>query len=177
MLDGVAADRWFASLDIPADTRGEVQETVAKWLTTAIASDAEVGEVHLGCESVPPHTCILFFRTNVYIRLREIKRLRLSVIAGLLANLATSSPSTAVAVSTAVALWDNVTRLTDAEVEVIHVMQRLSDGHVYETWLSTEDVVKRLPPDGPIEDRLALLASLKSKNVLEEAASLWRVIK
>jgi hypothetical protein len=175
-LDGVAAERWFASLDIPDDYPPELQVHVAKLVTRAIRPDAEESRVLMAQESVPPHNAMLIMRTNVYIRLTEIKRLKVSLVAGLLTALQTGNPPLAVGVTLALTLWDNVKRLDDAQVELLHTMLRLTNGQVYSKWLSTESILAALPADEEPQLRI-LLADLKSRGILQEGAGLWCAVR
>jgi hypothetical protein len=174
-LDGVAAERWFASLDIPDDYPAELQVRVAELVTRAIRPDADESRVLMAMESVPPHTMMLFSRMNVYIRLSEIKRLKVSVVAGLLTALQTGNPPLAVGVTIALTLWDNIKQLDDAQVELLHTMLRLTNGRIYSKWLPTESILRALPADEEPQ-LLILLADLKSRGILEEGAGRWRAV-
>ena len=179
-----------------------MQETVAKLLTAALPERAwdeeppaheagieelhrcldrrspvgDYGEVHSSTESMPPHTAMLFMRTNIYIKLREIKRLKVSVVAGLRANLVTHSAPVAVSTTVAMTLWDNVKKLSGDEVELIQVLQRVTGNQAYTKWVMQDEVLSEMRDDlRPLG--LELLASLKTKGIFEEAAGQWRVVR
>ena len=111
VLDGVNARRWFASLDLSQDIPGEVQKETARLLIAAWAHEAEWANVVIETISIPPHTSMLMSQTSIYVKLSGISKLRASIIAALVANSITHSPSVAVAASVVAAMWDNVANL------------------------------------------------------------------
>jgi hypothetical protein len=110
---------------------------------------------------VLPGTCI-------YLRLRGITKLRVAVIAALVADLITSIHPLPSGASC---------RLTDDEIEIFRWLQDSSNGSVYTEWVPEETLLNSLPADDSEDHYRALLASMKSRGILEEGSGMWRVVR
>jgi hypothetical protein len=177
LLDGVSATKWFASLDLPIVYPADVQAKASELLAAAFGPSADFACVVRETVSIPPHTSMLIWTTSFYIRLEAISNLKVSILMALIAELLTGNPWVSVTASVVTALWDNIRWLTNEELEVVKAMQMVSAGRVYTTWLALDDIVSALPAEGDRQTYLVLLASMKSRGILEEGAGMWRALR
>jgi hypothetical protein len=74
-------------------------------------------------------------------------------------------------------LWDSVRRLSQDELDVIHAMQRLTENKIYTKWLELDVILDALPDDHSRSHYQETIAKLKTQEILEEAAGLWRGVR
>lgn len=175
-LDGVSADSWFEGLGIDG-VPSDIQKSVAELFCTAIESEGGTATIRSGRYSVPPHTMMVLWRTVIFIRVKAVTQLRTAVFAALVANQLMHNPQVAVGASIVAALWDNIRRLSERELEVIRTMTHLAGGRPYKHWIEQEHLERAMPPavDGEV-DKLDTLISMESRGLLEESAGRWRLI-
>jgi hypothetical protein len=113
--------------------------------------------------------------TSLSVKLSEIRGLSLTITAALLADIAAHDASMGAAVGLVAAALDRVRILKEDELEVLDVIRRLSFGKIYRVWVNEDELIELLPGDNP-EDARRILASMKSRGILEEAAGKWRAV-
>lgn len=178
VLDEVDTKSWFTHLGITETVQSDVQHQVAHLFVQVVAPQAE--RAAIVAERYPkrrqPGTFSLTFeRTNLYVRVKDLSQVRASVFAGIMAALLSGSVSAGALTGIATQLWDKVGTFDDQELEMIAKIRRLNNGlSPYSAWLSMDEIVSSFPTEEePVVIRL--MASMKTKGHLEEAAGLWRI--
>jgi hypothetical protein len=176
-IDGLTIGAWLDLLRAEGKLPASPDDEVAALLQGALeATHEEVSECARD-EQAMMSGCMLVLNTNFWMRLSEIQRVRLTITAGLLADLITTSPVTGVATSLALAVWTSVRYLSDEQVEILKALQRLCGGRFYSEWTDVEDLLAVLPRDQDRKHYMSLLATLKNKGILEEGAGMWRAVR
>ncbi|TPV48008.1 hypothetical protein FJ661_19795 [Pseudarthrobacter phenanthrenivorans] len=178
VLDEVDTKTWFRQLGISETVHSDVQHQVAHLFVEVVAPQAE--RAAIVAERYPkrprPGTFSLTIeRTNLYVRVKDLSQVRASVFAGIMAALLSGSIPAGALTGIATQLWDKVGTFDDQELEMIAKIRRLnSGGSPYSSWLTMDQIVSSYPmEEEPVVIRL--MASMKTKGHLEEAAGLWRI--
>lgn len=94
-----------------------------------------------------------------------------------MASLLTQSVPVALGIFILTSVIVNTRRLTDQQLEVFLILQRLTDDRVYKQWVDLDLILRSLPDDQTKRQKLELLSDMKSSGFLEESAGLWRAVK
>jgi hypothetical protein len=141
---------------------------------------AFVAEHNLESEEMlsdPSSSHYRLLNTKVWVRWSKVSDIRVSALLGAISTYFTHSAPLAVSTSVIAALWNNIRRMSDEEVEMFLVMQRLSGQKVYEKWLHTDTILAAIPDDLGETHNRELLSSMASRGFLEESGGLWRAVK
>ena len=114
--------------------------------------------------------------TRMWLRWSKISDIRANVMLSLIANQVTNSPHVTVGTTITAALWNNIKRLTEEELEIFKIMQRLTDGAVYAEWIDGKRLLSAIP-EGDGDKNRERLAKMASRGILEEHGEMWRAVK
>jgi hypothetical protein len=115
-------------------------------------------------------------RTTVNIRLKDARALELETAVAILSQIAAHDIRVGAAVGLLAAALDRVRILSDEEMEVFGVMQKLSFGKIYRVWVDEADIIEALPSDRGDDTHKRTLANMKSRGILEEGAGKWPAV-
>jgi hypothetical protein len=118
--------------------------------------------------------------TGYFINVGEAKKVRAAVMLGAAAALAFQSSTIGAFTTAAAAIWNNIKRMTDEELEVIRIMQRLTEGKIYTTWLPTQLLVHAIPAENPDIDVIYtghILENMVKRGILREVNGKWQVVR
>jgi hypothetical protein len=110
------------------------------------------------------------------IKLSGARGLKLTVATAIVADLMAHDASMGTAAVVLAAAADRMQILKDDELQVLDVIVDLSYGRIYKVWVDEEKLIKALGGNGDTDDRRRLLARMKSRGILEEAAGRWRAV-
>ncbi|MDI2020041.1 hypothetical protein PJL18_00537 [Paenarthrobacter nicotinovorans] len=178
MLDEVDTKTWFLQLGISATVHSDIQHQVAHLFIQVVAPQAERASIvteHYPKRPRPGTFSLSIERTNLYVRVKDLSQVRAAVFAGIMATLLSGSIPAGALTGIATQLWDKVGTFDDQELEMIAKIRRLNNGgSPYSSWLAMDEIVSSYPrEEEPVVIRL--MASMKTKGHLEEAAGLWRI--
>jgi hypothetical protein len=180
-LDGVLTDKWFNSLGL-APVDGELQEICADALIRAVINAGPLADGEVARLYRPPLIDVRgsawqVARTAIFLRVKDLTKIRASVFAGLLVDLLTHNSLAGLGASVLATLWTSVLKLSDRDLEVLLTMRDLSDGKPYTNWIEQERLVDALPaaPSGEA-DQLQVLADMEDRGILQAGGTLWRVV-
>lgn len=80
----------------------------------------------------------------------------------------------------AATIWNNLRRLTDEELEVLRIMQRLTNGKIYTKWIRSDVLLNAIPAEDPDIDAAYagdLLENMAKRGILREINGRWQVVK
>ena len=177
VLNGVDAGQWFIQVGAVSNPSTTIQGAVARLLVEILEPSAEVANLVSEMPNLSAgHTGLIFPRTKIYIRVRNISNLQVAVFAALLADVITHSSPVAISASVAATIWASVGRLSDEELELFKAFQRLAGVEsVYAKWLDQTNILAMYPASERQRAREAL-AALKAHGVAEDAAGMWRCV-
>lgn len=110
------------------------------------------------------------------IRLKDARALELETAVAILSQIAAHDIRVGAAVGLLAAALDRVRILSDEEMEVFGVMQKLSFGKIYRVWVDEADIIEALPSDRGDDTHKRTLANMKSRGILEEGAGKWPAV-
>lgn len=179
VLDGPDTENWFSEIDTAVSTPASVQHRVAALLVGVLRSRADRAEIITEIPRVSPGMISLPIpRTRIYVQVRQLDKTTVAAFVAVTAHLLVDAPAATISAGLAAALWGNVGRLTQDELEVFEVVFRLANNTSAQLkgWVAQEDIFNELSPNHPrgIE---ATLASLKSRGLVEQRGALWREIR
>jgi hypothetical protein len=93
--------------------------------------------------------------------------------AAALPDLVGGNPPIAATAVAAVEFAQRYKHLTDDEKTVFDLLRRLAAGEIYTMWVDEDDLLAAMNSE---TDRKLLLASMKSRGILEEGAGKWRAV-
>ena len=121
--------------------------------------------------------------TNHYFKFSDLPELRNAIALTVLAEAAARSGVASTWASVGVIVMNEVLarvrKLQPDEVVALHVLKTLAGGgSMYDVWVKEDVLVARLADEHLSEDSAAnLLASMKSRGILEGGAGRWRAVR
>ena len=179
VLDGPDTENWFSEIDTAVSTPASVQHRVATLFVEVLRPRADRAEIITEIPRVSPGMISLPIpRTRIYVQVRQLGKPAVAAFVAVTARLLVDSPAATFSAGLAAALWGNIGRLTQDELEVFAVVFRLANDTSEQLtgWVAQEDILSGLPPNYPrcLE---ATLASLKSRGLVEQRDALWHEIR
>lgn len=112
--------------------------------------------------------------SQYWIKWSDIKGHKVAVLVGLALAALTFSPPIGVAAGSLTSIFNSVKRLSDEELEIFLIMMRLTDGDVYNRYLTTDELLAAIPDDRGEKHNRELLATMRERGFLTESAGVWR---
>ncbi len=104
---------------------------------------------------------------TVHVSFSRLRELKYGVVAGLVADVLTRNLPISVGLAAIAQIGAAIRKLSVPELEILWVIKGLSAGHVYTVWVDTDEIVADAGSNQSGDDVLRLLASMKSRGILE----------
>ena len=166
----------FKQVGLDGSSDARLQEKVAKLFVEAVSPMGEA-QLRVQTSSPPPGVLArLVSTTRIFVRVKDLRALSATVLAGMLTDLVAHDSITGLAVSSVVAIGRSVAVMSDDQLMVIRAMQEIAvTDSIYESWFAQEAIIDALPA-GWRSRGLVTLAEMKSRRIVEEAGGMWKVI-
>jgi hypothetical protein len=112
-----------------------------------------------------------------YLRLGDLGNPALTTAVGAVAELASHNVPVAVGVGAAVEFAHRYKHLTEDEKTVFDLLRRLAAGEIYTVWVDEDHLLAAMDFGMDPSDCKRLLASMKSRGILEDGPAGWRAVK
>jgi hypothetical protein len=115
--------------------------------------------------------------THHFVRLGDWGNPTLAAAAAAFFDLVSHNAPAAVAVGITSELAQRYRHLTEDEWNVFSLLYGLAqNGSIYKVWIDQDRLLAAMDPELDLESRKRLLASMKSRGILEEGAGKWRAV-
>jgi hypothetical protein len=112
-----------------------------------------------------------------YLRFGDLGNPALTTAVGVVAELASHNVPVAVGVGAAVEFAQRYRHLSEDEKTVFDLLRQLAAGEIYTVWIDEDRLLVAMDFVMDLGGRTRLLASMKSRGILEDGPAGWRAVK